>query len=138
MRRRVLAVLVGSACLTLSTACNQSGEQESDSGPGTAVEETPEASTADGSEDRSSGSPAVPRPTETVRFFDAERMNADVRRVVTRDYGLRRVQDVTCPRNEPVEVDASFVCSVELADGEREVTITVETGQGRYRVGAPE
>ncbi|GAA1193191.1 DUF4333 domain-containing protein [Prauserella alba] len=138
MGRRPLAVLAGIVCLGWLTACNQPlGDEEPAPGTGAAAETT-SASTTAGTDDGATGSSPVPSPTETVRFFDVERMNADVRRVVTEDYGLERVREVSCPRNEPVEVGASFTCYVELPGGERTVSITVETEKGRYRIGVPE
>ncbi|MCR3718200.1 MULTISPECIES: DUF4333 domain-containing protein [Prauserella salsuginis group] len=138
MGRRPLAVLAGIVCLGLLTACNQSaGDEESGSGTGSDAEPT-SAATTESTDDGATGSSPVPSPTETVRFFDVNRMNADVRRVVAEDYGLEQVREVSCPRNEPVEVGASFTCYIELAAGERTVTITVQNEQGRYRVGAPE
>lgn len=132
MGRRPLAVLAGIAFLGLLTACDQpTGDEES------AAEATSAVTTTEGAEEDTTGASPVPTPTETVRFFDVEKMNADVRRVVTEDYGLERVRDVSCPRNEPVEVGASFVCYIQVAGDERKVAITVENEKGRYRVGAP-
>nr|WP_281372480.1 DUF4333 domain-containing protein [Prauserella isguenensis] len=115
------------------TACEQpAGDEES------AAEPTSAVTTTESAEKDTAVTSPVPTPTETVRFFDVEKMNADVRNVVTEGYGLQPVREVSCPRNEPVQVGASFVCYIQLDAGERKVTITVETDQGRYRVGAPE
>lgn len=139
MRRHPVAVLTGLACLGLLTACDHSaGDEQAGPQPGaaTASSTKPAASATPTDQAPAAGSSPVPSPTETVRFFDTERMNADVRRVMTEDYGVRGVRAVSCPRNEPVEAGASFVCRVELPGGGREVTITVESEQGRYRVGS--
>ncbi|GAA1227627.1 hypothetical protein GCM10009676_07410 [Prauserella halophila] len=144
MGRRPVAVVAAIAFLGLPTACAEStGDEESgpattSAAPTTAPSTTVPSTTASTGETSAGVSSPVPSPTETVRRFDVEVMNADVRRVVTEDYDVSGVRDVSCPRNEPVEVGASFVCHVELADGERTVTITVETEKGRYRVGVPE
>lgn len=60
-----------------------------------------------------------------------------VTRVLTDDYGLSDVSDVSCPDGERVEQGASFTCSLQLSGQAQQVTVTFVDDDGTYEVSRP-
>lgn len=98
------------------------------------------AGTAVAAPTRTTSAPAVDR-SDPVRIFDERRVAAGVTQVLTEDppdgYGLTGVRDVTCPRNQRVEVGATFDCAFELDGQPTTVTIIVRSQEGLYEVQPP-
>lgn len=76
-----------------------------------------------------------------VKVFDARKMAVGVTRVLTDDppdgYGLTGVRNLTCPKNQKVEVGATFDCAFELDGQPTTVTIIVRSEDGLYEVRPP-
>lgn len=136
MGRRLAPVVTVIAGLCLAAACHPGERDDSSGGEGTGAAPTTTAPSTTASGSAPSGGASSPaQPTETARVFDVERMNRDVRRVLTDDYALSHVGDVACPRNRPVEPGTRFACYVDVAGDQRTVMISVQNDDGRYEVG---
>ncbi|HEY3711865.1 MAG TPA: DUF4333 domain-containing protein [Amycolatopsis sp.] len=72
-----------------------------------------------------------------VRVFDAKAMNAGVAKVLTENYGLHHLGEVTCPDRQAVADGNQFQCTVDVAGERKRVPITVTGTSGQYRVDAP-
>lgn len=73
--------------------------------------------------------------------FDSDRMNRDVLAVLTNPapagYGLAGVSDIECPERQPVKVDSSFTCSLEIDGRSTTLTVKVLSADGQYQVNPP-
>ncbi|WP_420120868.1 DUF4333 domain-containing protein [Nakamurella sp.] len=98
------------------------------------------AGTAVAAPTRTTSAPAVDR-SGPVLIFDERRVAAGVTQVLTDDppdgYGLTGVRGVTCPRNQRVEVGATFDCAFTLDGRPSTVTIIVRSADGLYEVQPP-
>ncbi|MFE0020664.1 DUF4333 domain-containing protein [Amycolatopsis sp. NPDC059021] len=81
---------------------------------------------------------ATPSPTQPVRVFDAAAMDSAVRKILTENYKIKNVGEVSCPPGRPVTDGDRFTCAVQLGGTVKQVPITVTGGDGQYRVDAPE
>jgi hypothetical protein len=72
-----------------------------------------------------------------VRLFDAKAMSAGVAKILTENYGLHGLGEVTCPDRQPVADGNRFECTVDVAGSRKHVPITVTGTGGQYRVDAP-
>ncbi|XVV02495.1 DUF4333 domain-containing protein [Actinosynnema sp. CA-248983] len=79
---------------------------------------------------------AVPNPPAR-KVFKADSVERGVVGVMRDDYKLSDVSAVECPEDQPVVVDTSFQCTVQVGARVKEVTITVKTTDGEYEVGQP-
>ncbi|SEO80936.1 DUF4333 domain-containing protein [Amycolatopsis saalfeldensis] len=83
---------------------------------------------------RSSAVASSPPP---VRVFDAKAMSAGVTKVLSENYGLHDLGEVTCPDRQAVTDGNRFQCTVDVAGERKGVPITVTGTGGQYRVDAP-
>lgn len=74
----------------------------------------------------------------TATVFDSDEMESGVQGVLTEQYQIGGVEDVTCPGGQNVEVDNSFECTAVIGGEEHSVPITVTSEDGNYEVGTPE
>ncbi|MFF5987395.1 DUF4333 domain-containing protein [Prauserella flavalba] len=72
------------------------------------------------------------------KVFDNQTMQNDIQRVLTDSYGVENVESVSCPSDQPVEVDSTFQCDVTVGGEQQAVTIKVKSEDGHYEVGALE
>jgi len=107
--------------------------------------ESPERSNAAPSEARRSAAATANSETAATatssptvhRVFDHEAVAASVRRVLTEDYDIAGVREVTCPQGREVAAGNTFRCAVGISGDEQQVEITVEGDDGKYTVSPP-
>jgi hypothetical protein len=75
--------------------------------------------------------------TLTRTTFDNTAVQNGVRQVLTEDYGLQNVSDVSCPAGQEVKTGATFTCRATIDGQQKNVPITVKTDDGEYEVGQP-
>ncbi|HIY66650.1 MAG TPA: DUF4333 domain-containing protein [Candidatus Agrococcus pullicola] len=63
---------------------------------------------------------------------------SEVERVLTDDYGLAEVQDVSCPDEIRPEQGTTFQCTFNWDGTEQSVPVTVGSSDGQLLVGTPE
>jgi hypothetical protein len=73
-----------------------------------------------------------------AKVLDQEAVQKGVQSVLTDSYDLQNVTDVKCPKDEKVEVNASFTCSVTVDGESRTVTIKIIDEDGTYEVSKPQ
>jgi hypothetical protein len=128
---RVRTVLVvGPACLVLLAACG-SGTTTAPSTQTVTV--TPEIGGA------ASDAPGETAPSATPqgKVFDTAAVQDSVKKIVTDDYRVAGVKDVTCPAKQEVKEGNTFDCAVSVGDAVKKVTVTVTDADGGYKVSAP-
>ena len=76
-------------------------------------------------------------PSTAHRVFDHEAVATGVRRVLTEDYDIDGVREVTCPEGRGVTAGNTFRCAVVISGDEQQVEITVAGDDGRYTVSPP-
>lgn len=69
--------------------------------------------------------------------FDQVAVQDGVKKILTEDYKIENVGEVSCPAGQEVEPGATFTCSASIDGQPRQVTITVKTDEGEYEVGQP-
>ncbi|WP_293694293.1 DUF4333 domain-containing protein [uncultured Agrococcus sp.] len=70
--------------------------------------------------------------------MDSGAIAGEVQRVLTDDYGLAEVQDVTCPDEVRPEQGTTFQCTFSWDGTEQSVPVTVGSSDGQLLVGTPE
>lgn len=71
------------------------------------------------------------------RVFDDEALQDGVRLVLERDFHLTQVTELQCPRRQPVEPHAVFLCAVRINGAPSTVPVVIQDAAGRYAVGRP-
>lgn len=71
------------------------------------------------------------------KTFDNNAVQRGVETILTRDYGIEKVSNVSCPAGQEVKSGKTFDCSVSVDNQQRTVTITVKTDSGDYEVSQP-
>jgi hypothetical protein len=89
---------------------------------------------------------AEPRATESTapatstrprtKVFDEVAVAGSVKKILTDDYKVAGVTDVTCPATQKVRDGNTFDCTVIVAGKTKKVTITVIGSDGNYQVGS--
>jgi hypothetical protein len=82
-----------------------------------------------------SGSTA-PATSPRVTVFDEVAVQGTVEKILTDDYKVAGVADVTCPATQKVRDGNTFDCIVIVAGRIKKVTITVIGSDGNYQVGS--
>jgi len=57
--------------------------------------------------------------------------------VLTGSYGIKDVDDVTCPADQKVEQGESFTCELTVDGEPQQVTVTFTDDSGTYEVSRP-
>lgn len=90
------------------------------------------------------GPPASKRPPAPNRakpgvtyVFDQEGLHDGVRSILVDKYNIEKVESVSCPANQKVEVDGQFACVVVIKGEETRVGITVRSDTGEFEVAPP-
>ncbi|MFI6430885.1 DUF4333 domain-containing protein, partial [Rhodococcus oryzae] len=60
-----------------------------------------------------------------------------VEQVLTGSYGIKDVDNVTCPADQKVEKDESFTCELTVDGEPQQVTVTFTDDSGTYEVSRP-
>lgn len=138
---RVRAVLLGTAAgaLLLVAGCDQ-GTTGGES-PVTTTSAASRAPTGTGMESSSQLSNAsattTTTPPKVTKVFDADAMDRSVQDILTKSYGIKGVQEVSCPPGQEVTDGNTFDCDVTIGGQRKMVTITVQGEEGEYLVGQP-
>jgi hypothetical protein len=69
--------------------------------------------------------------------FDNAAVQTGVKKILTEDYKIENVGNVTCPAGQEVTTGATFTCTANIDGQDRQVTITIKNGDGEYEVGQP-
>ncbi|MFD9890563.1 DUF4333 domain-containing protein [Amycolatopsis sp. NPDC059027] len=129
MRARLV---VGLCCAGALALAGCTGEQRPAAPPPSSASAP---TTPPSSSDTDSGTPT---PSPPGRVFDAAAMDSAVRKILTENYKIKNVGEVSCPPGRPVTDGDRFTCAVQLGGTVKKVPITVTGGDGQYRVDAPE
>ena len=70
--------------------------------------------------------------------FDSSQMESGVESVLTDEYGISNVGDVSCPSGKEITKGNEFTCTVQIDGADQEVPITVNDSEGNYTVGQPQ
>src|SRR5699024_2475307 len=70
--------------------------------------------------------------------FDSSQMESGVESVLTDEYGISNVGDVSCPSGKEITKGNEFTCTVQINGTDQEVPITVNDSEGNYTVGQPQ
>lgn len=73
----------------------------------------------------------------TTKVFDHAAVQNGVKQILTDEYGLEDVGEVSCPQNEKVEEGNTFECTATIKGEQKKVTITVKSKDGEYEVAKP-
>lgn len=76
-------------------------------------------------------------PTASNRYLDGSAAEKGVTKVVSENYGAKKVANTTCPDNEPVEAGHTFVCTLSIDGSPSTVTVTFVDDSGTYEVSLP-
>ena len=83
--------------------------------------------------------PAAQVPTGSV--FDHTKVEAGVTSILTAappsGYGVTGLSALSCPADQPVVANTSFVCTATINGTAKPITITVKDSSGKYEVGVP-
>lgn len=71
------------------------------------------------------------------RVLDAEAVEEGVRKVLTNDYQITKLESVSCPAGRELRPGNTFECVVRIDNREQTVPITVKTEDGQYEVARP-
>lgn len=127
---RTVLVVVGPVCLALLAGCGSSGG-------GTPPEtQTVTVTTPDIDSASAAASEPPTSATPQAKVFDEAAVQDTVKRILTDDYKVAGVKDVTCPAKQEVRDASTFDCAVSVGDAVKKVTITVTGTDGAYRVGS--
>jgi hypothetical protein len=129
---RAVLLVVGPVCLALLAGCGSSGGSTPPE-IRTVTVTTPDIGSA---ADAPSESPTT-STTPQEKVFDQAAVQDTVKRILTEDYKVDGVKDVTCPAKQEVKDASTFDCAVSVGDAVKKVTITVTGTDGAYRVGSP-
>jgi hypothetical protein len=72
-----------------------------------------------------------------TKVFDNQAMQTDVSKILTQNYQIPGVGNVSCPAQQAVTDGNAFDCTVTVAGTPKRVPIKVLGADGRYEVGAP-
>lgn len=82
----------------------------------------------------STGSTTASAPS---RVFDSGAMADSVKKILTDNYKIADVSDVSCPSGQEVRDGAKFDCAVTVGGKAEKATITPTGDNGDYQVSAP-
>lgn len=85
----------------------------------------------------SSGASTTASPSTVRTVFDRATMQTSVLRLLADDYGIRGVQQVSCPPGEEVADGNTFECTAVIDGEARQVRISVTGDEGEYVVARP-
>ncbi|SHF05772.1 DUF4333 domain-containing protein [Streptoalloteichus hindustanus] len=71
------------------------------------------------------------------KVFDTAAVQDGVKKILTSEYKLAKVDGVTCPSDQRVKAGETFDCQVKVDGKSKKVTITVKSDNGEYEVGQP-
>ena len=74
----------------------------------------------------------------TTKVFDSGQMESAVETMLTDEYNIDDVGDVSCPSGEEITEGNEFSCTAQIDGQEQEVPITVNDSAGSYTVGTPQ
>ncbi len=128
--------VVSCAGLLLIGACNggDPGTEGTETSTSTTASSPATVTTTDLAGESASTTTTVP----VTKVFDADKMQDDVRDLLTGSYEVEDVQSVSCPAHQEVRAGNTFDCDVTISGDWHTVTITVNSDDGHYEVGAPE
>ncbi|GAA5052808.1 hypothetical protein GCM10023318_25930 [Nocardia callitridis] len=69
--------------------------------------------------------------------LDQAAVQDGVQKVLSESYGIQDVNNVSCPADKEVAVDASFECTLDVSGEAKKVTIKITKDDGTYEVGRP-
>jgi len=72
-----------------------------------------------------------------TKVFDNNAVATGVTKILTDNYKIEGVKDVTCPADKEVKDGVTFECTANVAGKTVKVPITVKGSSGDYQVGAP-
>jgi hypothetical protein len=72
-----------------------------------------------------------------TRVFDSAAVEQGVARVLTQDFGISGVGEVSCGEAIPVKADSSFDCDATIDGQKVRVPVHVTSNEGNYEVGRP-
>jgi hypothetical protein len=127
-RRTVL--VIGLACVGAALLAGCTKADTTSPATTRTVTVTPSIGTAT-SEPSFSAASTSPR----AKVFDEIAVQDSVRKILTEDYKIAGIKDVTCPAKQEVKVGSAFDCAVAVGNDVKKVAITVTSGEGDYTVG---
>jgi hypothetical protein len=83
------------------------------------------------------GSSPATTSSAPSRVFDSGAMADSVKKILTDNYKIADVSDVSCPSGQEVRDGAKFDCAVTVGGKAEKVTITTTGDNGDYQVSAP-
>lgn len=141
MRARLVLITALCGAAFLTGACQQdTADSRYTDGPDTSGQQrSTSAESTTGTTSSASSTASTGTTATSVRtVFDPRAMQTAVLRLLEDDYGIDRVQQVTCPPGQEVVDGNTFPCTV-VVDGEvRQVEVTVVGDEGEYVVSRPE
>lgn len=131
----LITALCGAAFLTGACQQDTAGSRQTGA-PGTP---DPQRSTSAETTSTASSTSSTSAGASSVRtMFDRKAMQTSVLRLLEDDYGIDRVQQVTCPRGEEVVDGNTFQCTAVIDGKAKQIEITVTGDEGQYVVSHPE
>lgn len=130
----LITALLGVALLT--GGCQSDTGQRGTRAPGTSLPNRSDSGTAGTSGTYETS--GVAESSTVRRVFDHKAMATSVRRVLSDDYDIADVGEVTCPAGENVTEGNTFRCTTSIDGDEQQVEITVRGDDGEYVVSHPE
>ncbi|GGM71545.1 hypothetical protein GCM10012275_47510 [Longimycelium tulufanense] len=73
-----------------------------------------------------------------TKVFDEAAVQNGVHKILTEHYNLTRVENVSCPADQPVKTGTTFTCELTVDGKPKKVTITVKSDSGEYEVPQPQ
>ncbi|GHH43971.1 hypothetical protein GCM10017774_42600 [Lentzea cavernae] len=70
-------------------------------------------------------------------MFKADAVERGVVQILKDEYKISDVGEATCPENQLVAPDVSFISIVEVGGVDKSVKITAKSEDGEYEVGQP-
>ena len=129
MGRRTVLV-IGLACVGAALLAGCTKADTTSLATTRTVTVTPSVGTAT-SEPSLSAASTSPR----AKVFDEIAVQDSVRKILTEDYKIAGIKDVTCPAKQEVKEGSTFDCAVAVGNDVKKVAITVTSGEGDYTVG---
>lgn len=134
MRARLVLITALCGAVFLAGACQQdtAGPRHTGASASGSQQTTTEATSTTASPTSTTASPTTVR-----KVFDHQAMETSVLRVLADDYGIDRVQQVTCPPGKEVVDGSTFQCTAVIGGEAKRIKITVRGNDGEYMVSGP-
>ncbi|MGH3623881.1 MAG: DUF4333 domain-containing protein, partial [Sciscionella sp.] len=72
-----------------------------------------------------------------TKTFDNVAVQNGVKKVLTEDFKVDKVQKVSCPSGQEVKAGSTFECTATINGREQKLKITVKNDDGKYEVPQP-